>query len=221
MNKRKALQQQNNHYEKQLPEETRHILTDIVVYLKSFPISEYQVELVRLDITRMLLEGAARGASASEVLGEDYKEFCKGIVAELPPRTPLQTITYHADILFLGLAILMPLWMVTGLLNSVQNGGSLIHVPVSSGTISATLIILVVSYAIVQYICKTSLEDESEQARRKSRFRFILILFFAVLVCMAPAILFRNTVLNVHIAVYIAGFVICFGIHKLLAAYTD
>ena len=71
MNKRKALQQQNNHYEKQLPEETRHILTDIVVYLKSFPISEYQVELVRLDITRMLLEGAARGASASEVLGED------------------------------------------------------------------------------------------------------------------------------------------------------
>ena len=74
---------------------------------------------------------------------------------------------------------------------------------------------------IVQYICKTSLEDESEQARRKSRFRFILILFFAVLVCMAPAILFRNTVLNVHIAVYIAGFVICFGIHKLLAAYTD
>ena len=178
MNKRKALQQQNNHYEKQLPEETRQILTDIVVYLKSFPISEYQVELIRLDITRMLLEGAARGASASEVLGEDYKEFCKGIVAELPPRTPLQTIAYHADILFLGLAILMPLWMVTGLLNSVQNGGSLIHVPVSSGTISATLIILVVSYAIVQYICKTSLEDESEQARRKSRFRFILILFF-------------------------------------------
>lgn len=172
MNKRKALQQQNNHYEKQLPEETRQILTDIVVYLKSFPISEYQVELVRLDITRMLLEGAARGASASEVLGEDYKEFCKGIVAELPPRTPLQTIAYHADILFLGLAILMPLWMVTGLLDSVQNGGS-------------------------------------------------LILFFAVLVCMAPAILFRNTVLNVHIAVYIAGFVICFCIHKLLAAYTD
>ena len=114
----------------------------------------------------------------------------------------------------------MPLWMVTGLLNSVQNGGGLVHVPVSSGTISATLIILVVSYAIVQYICKTSLEDESEQARRKSRFRFILILFFAVLVCMAPAILFRNTILNVHIAVYIAGFVICFGVHKLLAAYT-
>ena len=81
MNKRKALQQQNNHYEKQLPKETRQILTDIVVYLKSFPISEYQVELVRLDITRMLLEGAARGASVSEVLGEDYKEFCKGIVA--------------------------------------------------------------------------------------------------------------------------------------------
>ena len=53
MNKRKALQQQNNHYEKQLPKETRQILTDIVVYLKSFPISEYQVELVRLDITRI------------------------------------------------------------------------------------------------------------------------------------------------------------------------
>lgn len=221
MNKTKILRKQNNEYEKSLPEETRKILTDIVVYLKSFPISEYQVELVRLDITRMLLEGAARGASPSEVLGEDYTTLCDHIVAELPPRTLRQTIAYHADILALGIAILMPLWMVTGFLKNIKNGDSLTYIPVSSGTITATLLILVVSYAIVQYICKTSLDPDTPKEHSKKQLRFFLILFLAVLICILPSVLLQNTALRIHSGIYILGFLLFFGLHKMLDAYAD
>ena len=123
MNKRKALQQQNNHYEKQLPKETRQILTDIVVYLKSFPISEYQVELVRLDITRMLLEGAARGLlfpKFSERTTKNSARHCSRTSAS-HAFTDDRISCRHS---VLGLAILMPLWMVTGLLDSVQTAAA-------------------------------------------------------------------------------------------------
>ena len=208
MNKTKILRKQNNEYEKSLPEETRKILTDIVVYLKSFPISEYQVELVRLDITRMLLEGAARGASPTEVLGDDYTALCDHIVAELPPRTLRQTIAYHADILALGIAILMPLWMVTGFLKNIKNGDSLTYIPVSAGTITATLLILVVSYAIVQYICKTSLDSDKPKEHGKKADPFLSHSVSCSADLHLPSVLLQNTALRIHFGIYILGFLL-------------
>lgn len=221
MNKTRALREKNNRYEKSLPEETQKLLTDIVVYLKSFPISEYQVEQVRLDITRMLLEGASRGASPSEVLGEDYRQLCHQIIEELPPRTFLQSLAYHADILSLGLSILMPLWLVTGLLENIKHGKTLTYVEVSSGTMTATLLILVVSYSIVQYICRTSLDADKLQDHGKKQILFFLILFLSIFICMLPSVLLRNTALQVHTGIYILGFILFFVLHKILNAYTD
>ena len=64
MNRRtKELLAENNTLERGLNEENGKILTDIVVYLRTAPVSEYQQELVRRDITHMMLEGQARGAS--------------------------------------------------------------------------------------------------------------------------------------------------------------
>ena len=78
MNQRtKALLHENNQTEKQLSPAAQQILTDIVVYLRTAPISLYQQETVRRDITRMLLDGEARGAAAQEVIGNDYQAFCR------------------------------------------------------------------------------------------------------------------------------------------------
>lgn len=221
MNKTRLLRKKNNDYEKSLPAETQKLLTDIVVYLKSFPISEYQVEQVRLDITRMLLEGARRGASPSEVLGEDYRALCHQIIDELPARTFLQSLAYHADILSLGISILMPLWLITGLTKNIKEGLPLTFVEVSSGTITATLLILVISYSIVQYICRTSLDTDSRKEHRKKQILFCCILFLSVFVCTLPALLLRNTALRLNTGIYILGFILFFMLHKILDAYTD
>ena len=57
----KEMLRENNELEPQLSDEGRKVLTDIVVYLRGLPVSMYEQEKVRRDITRMLIDGEARG----------------------------------------------------------------------------------------------------------------------------------------------------------------
>ena len=58
---RKMLKE-NNELEQQLSDEGRKVLTDIVVYLRGVPVSMYEQEKVRRDITQMLIDGEKRGS---------------------------------------------------------------------------------------------------------------------------------------------------------------
>ena len=80
----KDILKENNELEKQLSDDGKKVLTDIVVYLRGVPVSMYEQEKVRRDITQMLIDGEKRGNSSKEVIGEDYREFCDSIVAEIP-----------------------------------------------------------------------------------------------------------------------------------------
>ena len=61
MSKRsKALMLENNELEKSVSGEGAAVLTDIVVYLRSSSLSGYDQELVRRDITQMLIDGERR-----------------------------------------------------------------------------------------------------------------------------------------------------------------
>ena len=88
MSKRtKDLLRANNAWEKEhLSKENQQLMTDIVVYIRSAAISEYEQELVRRDIMTMLAAGAHEGRSAEEVIGEDAQAFCNEVIAALPPR---------------------------------------------------------------------------------------------------------------------------------------
>lgn len=88
MDKRtRKLLRENNKSEKVLPEEANDLLTDIVVYLRSSNLSMYNQELIRRDVTQMLIEGDERGEYAKDVIGEDYEVFCDMLIAALPELT--------------------------------------------------------------------------------------------------------------------------------------
>ena len=61
----RILRNENNKFEEKLSKETNDVLTDIVVYIRSTSISEYDQERVRRDIDEMLFEGERRGMSAA------------------------------------------------------------------------------------------------------------------------------------------------------------
>ena len=61
--KTKLLLEENNRAEEALSEKGRELLTDIVVYLRGSRISTWEQEQVRRDITQMLRDAEARGAS--------------------------------------------------------------------------------------------------------------------------------------------------------------
>ena len=81
----KLLMKENNDLSSQLRAEDNRVLTDMVVYIRGADISEYQQELVRRDITQMLIDGEQRGDTLEEIIGGDYKDFCSK-VKDFAPR---------------------------------------------------------------------------------------------------------------------------------------
>lgn len=88
MSKRtKELLRDNNAWEKEnLSAENQQLMTNIVTYIRSAAISEYEQELVRRDVMAMLAAGEREGRSAEEVIGDDAQAFCDEVIAALPPR---------------------------------------------------------------------------------------------------------------------------------------
>lgn len=81
MNKQtKQLMKENNDLSFHLKAADNKILTDMVVYIRGADISGYQQELVRRDITQMILDGEQRGDTMEDIIGSDYKIFCDNVL---------------------------------------------------------------------------------------------------------------------------------------------
>ena len=78
MTRTKQLMRENNAFERALSPEFNQVLTDMVVYLRSAPVSEYNQELVRRDIGRMFLDAQRRGDSPADVIATRCWPRCPG-----------------------------------------------------------------------------------------------------------------------------------------------
>lgn len=78
---------ENNDLSFHLKAADNKILTDMVVYIRGADISGYQQELVRRDITQMILDGEQRGDTMEDIIGSDYKIFCDNVLREVPHLT--------------------------------------------------------------------------------------------------------------------------------------
>lgn len=61
--KTKKLNKQNNILDRQISKENQSIFTDMICYLRGSNISEYDIEVVRQDLTEMVLSAQKRGES--------------------------------------------------------------------------------------------------------------------------------------------------------------
>lgn len=120
MDKRtRKLLRENNKSEKVLPKEASELLTDIVVYLRSSNLSMYNQELVRRDITQMLIEGNERGEYSKDIIGEDYEAFCDAIISELPKPTPKEKRIAFFEQTFASSFVMLILWAVAYLIDLI------------------------------------------------------------------------------------------------------
>lgn len=136
MDKRtRKLLRENNKSEKVLPKEGRDALTEIVLYLRSSNISMYNQELVRRDITQMLIEGNERGEYAKDVIGEDYKAFCDTIISYLPEPTAKEqrlSVIENALTYTWVLLIVLVIFNLISLIGNFDEWNGKIVVPFSS-----------------------------------------------------------------------------------------
>lgn len=217
MNKRtKALLQENNQAEKQLSDASQQVLTDIVVYLRAAPISLYRQETVRRDITRMLLDGEARGSDAKAVIGDDYRIFCDSVIAELPPLSGrTRTLGALRDVLPAAVVLLL-IWLAGRLAEYAAGLAVWPALTVTVGDVLGGVLLLAVASAAVTMICRTAFSTR----KRVSALLFVL-LFIGLFAALCAGFFLKQPLLTVHFLTAPVAALVLFAAYKLLDAKLD
>ena len=218
MNRRtKRLLAANNELEKELTPENNRAMTDIIVYLRAANITEYQQELVRRDITEMVLEGQRRGDAMEEVIGEDYKAFCDAVLAEVPERTARQRVLASVGNACLYVDILAVIWLAFGALGWLLGEGAWPWLSVTTGNLLALAAILGVSIGLVEYICKNSFEERP----KKNRGIPVLLALLAAALAAGSVLLRGVVVFRLHFLLAVGLIAALYVIHRVMEEKAD
>lgn len=214
MNKRtKALLQTNNQSEKQLSDDSQQILTDIVVYLRTAPISLYQQETVRRDITYMLLDGETRGDDAKTIIGNDYQAFCDSVIAELPPLSGfVRALSALRDVLPAAIVLLL-IWLAGRLAEYAAGLAIWPALTVTIGDILGGVLLLTAASAAVTMICRTTFST-----RKRANGLLFILLFVGLFAAICAGLFLKQPLLTVHFLTALIMPLVLFAAYKLLDA---
>lgn len=214
----KELLKKNNENEKNILEENDEIYTNMIVYLRGANISEYNQEKVREDLIAMILDGQERGDDIQKVIGENYKEICDEIIAEIPKKTVKENVMYA---LMLTLDIV---WIVgvisvikTLIIMLAKNSKDMTFV-FSLGDLISWGMIVFVAYLVVYYICSTTFREKERETNKV--LSFIIIWFVCCIILCAiilPSLLIKETIFSVHIGVAALIFGTIFVISRIMS----
>lgn len=161
----KELLRKNNLREKEISKENDEIYTNMIVYLRTSNMNDYNQEVVREDIINMILDGQARGDNIQEVMGGNYKEVCDEIIAAMPKRTPKERVLDFVSIFLSVLWILGTIAIVETLVYAYllkkQSGVFILTV----GDLINGGIIMLAAIAILYYVSKTSFATMQENSK--------------------------------------------------------
>ena len=212
MTRTKQLMRENNAFERALSPEFNQVLTDMVVYLRSAPVSEYNQELVRRDIGRMFLDAQRRGDSPADVIGEDYRQFCDQVLAEVPRLTVRERVLDGLSTSLVCLGVWGVIWLFNrGLLAVVRGGWP--DIPVTVGDLLATVLILAAAGYLFHAFSRAAFSNSYTG------------LFFKVFLILAALLLvgwvFDSRLGYLHFGIVLAGIVLCFVLGKVLEHLAD
>lgn len=215
----KELLKKNNENEKNILEENDEIYTNMIVYLRGANISEYNQEKVREDLIAMILDGQERGDDIQKVIGENYKEICDEIIAEIPKKTVKENVMY-ALMLTLDIVWIVGIISVikTLIIMLAQNSKDMTFV-FSLGDLISWGMIVFVAYLVVYYICSTTFREKERETNKVLSF-IIIWLVCCIFLCaiILPSLLIKVTIFSVHIGVAALIFGAIFVISRIMAS---
>ncbi len=216
----RELRKENNRLDGLIKEENQAVFTDIICYLRASKLSEHDVEVVRFDLTSMVLEAQERGKNIESLFGKckDYKEFCDEIIDSLPKKTKLQAACEFFSTFFLACAVSLLIGIIfsAGFLGKVIKGklpAASIEISVGEGIV--IILIVVIAYAVVKLVMRSAFESET---------MFFKILIMAVSTVVLAVLVFlplllRDTLLTLDLFVGITIVVLTFGAGKTLERF--
>lgn len=221
MNKTKRLNKENNLLDKQIREENQEIFTDMICYIRGSSISDYEAEVVRRDLTEMVLSAQSRGEDITSLFTGDYKQFCDEVIAAIPPKTRKENVIYALDTAAWCLALLLGINILISegffqIIKAVFTNET-VHwsISLSLGTLMTMPVIIIAAVVIVQLICKKSFEKTWSTPR---------VVAGALVYGIVAAGMFhfgKHIVFHVNFFAACAAVILLFAIHKVLEAIDD
>ena len=212
----KEMLRENNELEQQLSDEGRKVLTDIVVYLRGVPVSMYEQEKVRRDITRMLIDGEARGACAAEVIGEDYRGFCDSIVAEIPHMSGKEKVLVQIRDTLPALAVLLAIWCAGRLMEVLFGVLPSFDCPVTLGNLLGGILLLAGAEALIMLLTKGAFESGRSFDKKWAA---VLVVVFIAAVCANYLITYR--VFSIHLGLAAVLTLAVFAVYRIIDSRVD
>lgn len=157
-NQVEKLRKENNLTDKQLSKENDSIITDMVCYLKSSSLCEYDIEIIRKELTGMALESQLRNQEFSDVIGEDYKTMCDELMKNSRKKTGYEKVLELLYILVVGIGTLYLYEIITSstIINIFKYGN--FSMDITSGFIIGTLASVFIAFGIYYIVTKKSFE---------------------------------------------------------------
>lgn len=220
MNRRaKALNRSNNELDKRINEENQDVFTDIICYIRGADISEYDQEVVRRDLTEMVLAAQKRGEGIDIVIGEDYKTFCDSVIETFPVRTGKQKAMHLVDMASMCMAIFGVMLLIIGEVTYMASHGLRFSmtVPVSLGTVIIFAASTVIAFVVVGYITKKPFDMDGSRKEAVAAGLIGAAIFIGLIVI---GILGRNTVFNMKLIPLVGFIAAVYAAHKI-AEYVD
>lgn len=159
----KELLKKNNLQEKEIFKENQEVYTNMIVYIRSSQMTEYNQEVVREDIIKMILDGQERGDDIQKVMGGNYKEVCDEIIAAMPKITPRERVLDFAVIILSALGVLGVIALVENLITSLLAETKNFRFILTVGDTINVVIIILASIAIYYYVSKTAFNTRKEK----------------------------------------------------------
>lgn len=174
-NKLTKLRKENNLIDKQLSKENNLILTDMVCYLHSSDICEYDIEVIRKELTGMALEAQLRSEKFQDVIGEDYKELCDELMKNSRKKTLYEKLLENLYILIHGIGILFIFEIITTptITNIFKNGS--FKMDITTGFAVTIFTAVAMAFGIYYYITKKAFESSSQ------KYKLIFIISFTAI----------------------------------------
>ena len=212
----KEMLKENNELEQQLSDEGRKVLTDIVVYLRGVPVSMYEQEKVRRDIIQMLIDGEKRGTSAREVIGEDYREFCDSIVAEIPHMSRKEKVLVFIRDTLPALIVLLVIWCAGRLAEVLAGVLPSFNCPVTLRNLVGGILLLAGAEGLITLLTKYAFESSRSFDRKWGA---VLVIVFIAAVCANYLITYK--VFRIHLGLAVVLTLEIFVAYRILDSNVD
>ncbi len=161
MNPEKELRKANNKKDKQLTKENDRLLTDMIVYLHSGNLCEYDIEIIRKELLGMALEAQARNDDFKNVIGDNYKTFCDELMKSGRQKTIYEKALEWSYVGVFSIGILFLFEYISDeIVKGIKTGWNRLslEMPLSWGFTLSTVCCILAAFTIFHFFSKNSFD---------------------------------------------------------------